>query len=313
MELWEICKETGKTFTSFRGFLNHLRTLKMTSKEYYDKHHKKDDEGQCLICKKVTRYHGFAYKNYCSDICYTTSDIHKEIVSNRFVKNPSALESYREKICALDIDYDAREEKRKDTIRKKCESLGISEYQYYSNHSKKAAKSISPEKRENAVKKGMATRSQNGNLGCKSNYRKYDFFGDIVSLQGYEPIVLDSLINDFGLNKNEICLGKGTVPIIKYHYDNKSRMYFPDFYLPKSNLIVEVKSTYTLEMHFDRTMKKCEACLANGYNVLLLILDKTEARKRKLEGSKKLLDWAISSQAPKPTWYGEGSTTILLE
>jgi hypothetical protein len=60
------------------------------------------------------------------------------------------------------------------------------------------------------------------------------------------------------------------------------------------------------------TGKKCKACVEQGYSILLLVVNQHEARNCKLEGSKNMLYWAISSQAPNPTWYGEGSTTILL-
>jgi hypothetical protein len=59
-------------------------------------------------------------------------------------------------------------------------------------------------------------------------------------------------------------------------------------------------------------MLKCKYSLESGYSIILMVIDKHEVRNNKLDGSKKLLDWAISSQAPNPTWYGEGSTTILL-
>ena len=132
-----------------------------------------------------------------------------------------------------------------------------------------------------------------------------------VSLQGYEPYVLDYLI-ELGLDKEDIKVGKSKIPVIEYcNSENNISLYFPDFYLPNSNLIIEVKSNYTYEKHKENNILKALACLERGYSFLMLVVSKSEARKGKLDGSKKILDWAISSQAPKPTWYGEGSTTIL--
>lgn len=306
MEIWEICKVTNKKFNNARGFLNHLRTLNISSKEYYDKFYRKENEGICY-CGNLTRYHGFSYKKYCSTKCKNKSDEHKKCVSEKFINDPKALESFREKRKLLNINYKLIINKRRKSISEKCKKMGISEYEYYSEHSRNAIKNMGKEKFREVILKGMDTKEKNHNFGGKSGYKKYPFFDEFVSLQGYEPIVLNSLIKDFNLGKNDIMIGKSKVPIIEY---GNNRMYFPDFYLPNSNLIIEVKSKYTFEIHKDNVFEKCNATLKQGYSILLLILKQSEARNCKLDGSKNLLYWAISSQAPNPIWYGEGSTTI---
>jgi len=299
--IWEICKITGKTFKTARGFLNHLRTQKISSKEYYDKFHKDQNEGICY-CGNPTTYHGFSYKKYCSDICACKSEEHRLAVSEKFIKNPKALDSF--KISRKGVDTNVK--KRRETIKKKCNILNISTEKYYSEHSKKAFSNMSSEQVNARTLKSMKTKLSVGNVGGRSGYKPYPFFDETLSLQGYEPIVLDCLIEDFFFGKDDIVGGKSGVPIIKY--DNK--MYFPDFYLPKYNLIIEVKSTYTYNLNKNIVHKKCQASVESGYSIVLLVLNKHEARNRKLDGSKNLLHWAISSQAPKPTWYGEGSSTI---
>lgn len=57
--------------------------------------------------------------------------------------------------------------------------------------------------------------------------------------------------------------------------------------------------------------------MGDKQDIIVVVPSGREARKRKLEGSKNLLDWAISSQAsnhmqPFVAMYDEGSTTILL-
>jgi hypothetical protein len=305
--IWEICKETGKKFNSARGFLNHLRTLKITSKEYYDKHHRQSDEGFCY-CGNETKYHGFSYSKYCSNKCCMKSEETRKAISERFINNPEALESFRKSRIGVNNNI----EKRKQTIENKCKTLGISLEEYYSTHSKKAYKSMTNVQIKKRTLKRMETiENSTGNFGGRSGYKSYNFFDEIVSLQGYEPIVLDYMINSMNLTKQQIKVGKSNVPIINYSEGDKQRMYFPDFYLPESNLLVEVKSKYTYNLHKENVKNKCIAALNSGYSILVFVLNKHEARNGKLDGSKNLLDWAISSQAPKPTWYGEGSTTIL--
>ena len=304
-QIWQNCKETSKNFSSCRGFLNNLRTLKMTSKEYYDKHHKIENEDICY-CGNKTKYHAFSYSKYCSTSCATKSDEHRKAVSNRFINNPESLVSFVQSRKGIDNNI----QKRKETIRNKCLELDISERDYYSQHTKKSFLSMSPEDVRKRTLKRMETIEATGNRGGRSGYKKYQFFDDVVSLQGYEPIGLECLIQDYGLGKHDIMIGKSKVPIIEYVEDSKNKLYFPDFYLPNQNLLIEVKSQYTLEKNYDQVMLKCEASINRGYSIILLVLSIHEARNRKLEGSKKLLDWAISSQVPNPFWYGKGSTTI---
>lgn len=303
--IWETCKITNKTFKFMRGFLNHLRKLGITSKEYYDTYHKKQNEGICY-CGKETTYDSFSYRKYCSSKCSSQSSEHRVIVKNRFKNNPEALISFIEKRKSKIINPNV--EKRRDTIKKKAANMGISEFEYYSRHSKKSYLSMSKDAVESRVLKAMKTKENTKNFGGRSGYKKYDFFDEVVSLQGYEYPVLKCLIEDFGFTKSDIMIGKSTIPIVKY---DKNKLYFPDFYLPSKNLLIEVKSKYTLEQHLNTVIKKCRASVEQGYSILLLVIDKHEARNCKLDGSKKLLYWAISSQSSNPTWYGEGSTTIL--
>ena len=313
--LWETCLETGKTYKSFRGFLNNLRHLNMTSKEYYDKHHKTEDEGICAICGNQTTYRSFSYKKHCSDICSAKSPEHRKAVSERFINNPSALISFRNKIKKYHTPeiFKEKENKRKYTIKNKCLKLGISEYEYYSDHGRKTAENLSQEQIYQRTLKAQDTKEQRGIVSGRSGYKPYPFFDEFVNLQGWEPIVLDELINVYDLKKCDINVGRIKIPIIKYIENEKQRSYFPDFFLPNHNLLIEVKSKFTLEKQYSNVMLKCQASIDNGYSIILLVLNRSEAVERKLRDSKKLLDSAINTKNSKPTWYGEGSTTTSKE
>ena len=58
---------------------------------------------------------------------------------------------------------------------------------------------------------------------------------------------------------------------IDYNLHEKDRKYYPDFYLPKYNLICEVKSTYTFMKKYEENIKKKEYTLSKGYNFLFII------------------------------------------
>lgn len=306
MELWRKCLITGKEFTTSVGFTNHLRGLKITSKEYYDKYHKQSNEGVCY-CGKGTTYHAWSYATYCSDVCSNKSERHRKRISERFIINPPALESFRIKRKEANVDVNVA--KRRKTIEQKAFNLGMTAQEWYSAQGKRGALSVSKEDKERYTAQAMNTRESTGNHGSRSYIKPYDLFGESIGVQGYEPYVLDFLIQTMNIKSDELIAGKGRVPQIKYDaIDGVQRTYFPDIFLPKANMILEVKSTYTYGLHKDNVHRKAIGCIETGYSIFILVLDK--ARKSELEGFKNLLDWAISSRAPKPIWYGAGSTTI---
>lgn len=58
---------------------------------------------------------------------------------------------------------------------------------------------------------------------------------------------------------------------IKYFYENKKRIYYPDFYLIERNLIIEIKSKYFYEKYLDKNLAKQKACIEQGYSFIFII------------------------------------------
>lgn len=74
------------------------------------------------------------------------------------------------------------------------------------------------------------------------------------------------------LTENDIIYRPPT--IIYKDTKNRSRKYFSDFYIPKLNLIVEIKSSYILKKQTQQNFEcKKQACLDQGYK-FICILDK---------------------------------------
>jgi hypothetical protein len=102
--------------------------------------------------------------------------------------------------------------------------------------------------------------------------------GEILYVQGYEDKVLLELFktndyNDVLVKKQDI---QDIIGIIKYKFKNKTKTYIPDIFLPKENLIIEVKSSYTMFCNKRKNNKKKEACLKMGLNFMFWIWDKNE-------------------------------------
>ena len=98
-----------------------------------------------------------------------------------------------------------------------------------------------------------------------------------ISCQGYEPFCFDELILKENISELDILEGKD-VPIIPYSIDGSKHIYHPDIYLPISNTLIEVKSTWTLGEHLDVTIAKLESARSMGFNVELRIYGPNEQR-----------------------------------
>ena len=96
--------------------------------------------------------------------------------------------------------------------------------------------------------------------------------GKTIKLQGYEPQAFDILLTKY--NENEILFERTAVPNIwyKWSYTGKTHKYYPDFYIPKDNLIIEVKSQWTYEKELLKNLDKQTRVLELGYNYYLMIL-----------------------------------------
>lgn len=59
-------------------------------------------------------------------------------------------------------------------------------------------------------------------------------------------------------------------PTIKYKFNRRNRIYFPDFYIPSLNLIVEIKNSYLAKRDKTKILAKKKATITNGYNFIMI-------------------------------------------
>jgi len=105
----------------------------------------------------------------------------------------------------------------------------------------------------------------------QNSFRRKEYIwtsGEISLLQGYEPIVLKELEND-GYKFNDILTSPKDMPEITYFFEGKEHRYYPDFYIPSENKIIEVKSDYTLQADWDKNQAKFEATRNLGFDFIL--------------------------------------------
>jgi hypothetical protein len=108
------------------------------------------------------------------------------------------------------------------------------------------------------------------NMAAQYRLKPFAFpSGKVFMVQGYEPQALGWLLNS-GYPESEISL---EIPSIKYRLKRNS-VYFADIYLPNTNTLVEVKSSWTVKRDIDRNKAKFDASVKAGYNHWLLVMDK---------------------------------------
>lgn len=106
-------------------------------------------------------------------------------------------------------------------------------------------------------------------------YKTYTFpSGRQERVQGYEPLALDYLLKTY--HEDDIKLGRKEQPDIWYNDEKGTKhRYFSDIYIPKHNLIVEVKSSWTYKLGTDlgKIQLQEQACKDEGYTYLCLVFN----------------------------------------
>lgn len=98
--------------------------------------------------------------------------------------------------------------------------------------------------------------------------------GTEIKVQGYEPFAVALLLQSY--NEDELIFNKSLMPRFTYQdpINLKTRRYYPDIYIPKDRLIIEVKSEYTLSRNYENTLLKLSCVKEAGYNFDLLCFDR---------------------------------------
>ena len=94
--------------------------------------------------------------------------------------------------------------------------------------------------------------------------------GRSVHLQGYEPEAVEALLALYP----ESAIDFDTIPSIPYtDFHGHPHTYHPDLFIPSDNLIIEVKSWWTLKENYEINRLKQAAALAAGYRFQFWVKD----------------------------------------
>ncbi len=206
---------------NFRGLGNHIRKAhNMSTKEYYDKYLKKDNEDICQVCGKPTNFINLniGYRKVCSVSCgQKHPDTRKRIETtniNRYGKSTPLATSK-----ALSKSHN------KDAMNKKRQTM-INKYGY--------ANSFCTMETQHKVQNTMLERygSKNPMVCNKHIFAKYN-----GTRSSWESMLKTALEN---ANIN-----------FEYEYNKDLRYpYYCDFYLPDSDIFVEINGYWMHNTHW---------------------------------------------------------------
>lgn len=104
-----------------------------------------------------------------------------------------------------------------------------------------------------------------------NSYLRKEFIwktGEISIVQGNEPIVLKEL-EDAGYSFNDVKTSPKDMPQIWYDFEGETKKYIPDFFIPNENLLIEVKSDFTLNLEPEKNAAKFKAVKDSGFQFRL--------------------------------------------
>jgi len=129
-----------------------------------------------------------------------------------------------------------------------------------------------------------STLAGHGCVNCsKYNLKPFKLGGKVVHLQGYEPQALKWLRDNTNLKPEDVVAGDvDKIPMITYFdtQQKKLRNYYPDFYIPKENTVVEVKSDFTFLDGLRNLKDKKEGVEDSGYQFSLMVMNHDNNRFR---------------------------------
>jgi hypothetical protein len=286
-----ICEECGKTYEKSQNFSHHINK-KHSKKEYYDKWIKENDEGFCKICGKETKFLGFrlnrGYEKCCCKehltkylyIARTNNNLEKYGVENVFQSDNIKEKSKKTKKERYGNENYLNIEKSKQTcIKKYGEEYAIRNAEVYNkmkltNLEKYGVENVfqsdnikEKSKKTSLLHYGVEYPSQNAYIHKKqqiSGFRLKQFRDTNIYYRGlYELDFLNKYYNIFP----DIING----PTIRYVFESKTRIYFPDFYIPSLNLIIEIKYSYYAKRDKKQIAAKKNSVILSGFKYIMIV------------------------------------------
>lgn len=183
------------------------------------------------------------------------------------VDNYSKTKEYLEKVKKTSFErYGVDSPNKSDSIKSKKVISMLLKYGFISNSMTDESKNRL--KQTNMIKYGVEYPMQVLEFSEKQqkNAKKIEYYNDNLYYQGsYEKHFLDYMSSagliDF--------IQRGFA--VKYDFEGKQKLHYPDFFIEKYNLIVEIKSSYYYNLFLEKNIAKKKTCINLGYNYLFIV------------------------------------------
>jgi len=250
------------------------KTKQSSIKKYGVEHYTQNEE----IKEKIKNTNLERYGVECILSCVQfRMKLEKLFLEKYGFKNPSQIDEFKEKRKQTNLErygkefYFGTEDYFKKTKVTNLERYGKEFYFGSIDHLEKTTKT-------NMEKYGCFWPMQNAEVFekmKKSSFRRTSVessAGELLHFQGYEYVVYEALLDFF--TEQEIETSSKKMPKISYNYKGKDKRYYPDFYIEKLNLFIEVKSNYTYNIDIGLNYAKKNAIETLGFDFELIILER---------------------------------------
>jgi hypothetical protein len=285
-----ICEECERVFTRKCELGVHNNKKHNGQKLYFDKWIKENGENLCKICGNETIFTGFkiGYKHCCSKECskkYKQKQTEEAIFKKYGVIHIMQLEEFKEKAKQTNLqkfgsisytgtnaykqsllnNFGVENNFQREDIKEKnkqihLKNLGV-ENPFQSEKMKRKIK-------QTLLKNyGVENSMQNQKSHTKQQKAafKLNYFRDtnIYYRGSFELDFLEKYYPKYPDIQNS--------KSIKYIFDNKNKVYHPDFYIPSLNLIIECKNSYLVKRDKLQIVAKKKATIANGFKYIMIV------------------------------------------
>jgi hypothetical protein len=289
-----ICEECGKLNRNLSVLARHIYFKHNNeTKKYYDKWRLENNENSCHICHNENLFVNLSY-GYRNGCCKEHMNIlgyekrKKSLLKSHGVENPFQRDDIKNKIKETWIkNYGVDNPNKSKNIRNKIDKTCQKRYGEKSTLSKNSSvrkkweqklfeeegitnvfqrQKVKDKIMQTMLKRyGVENCNQDANIfnrGCKTRLSVHHYKNTSLLYQAsYELDFLDNYYDKIDIqNANSI----------KYVFNNKNKVYHPDFYIPSLNLIVEIKSAWTTKLDEEIKEKK-NYTIKQGYNYILII------------------------------------------
>jgi len=303
------CKICKRVFKNHHAVSNHIRFAHgLKIKDYFDQYLKTKENSTCRFCGKDTIWmKGLGrYKQHCNQKCSGNNphmmEQRKKTCIERYgtdnINNTEWKINKTKQVCLE--KYGQESSVHNLNIHKKAEDTWFKKYgtrtpwkdgiigrkikqaiqKKYGVNSSWKIPGVQEKKKQTMLERyGVEHSMQNYDIfqkGQRNCYRAKQYIlpsGKEIYIRGFEPQFLNMVFEEQLFKEEDIVFHpKGIV------YTNKSNTqtyYYPDFYIPKLNLIVEIKSDYTERLDKNVELKK-QAATERGFQYIRIVNNKFE-------------------------------------